>query len=147
MRANLHGQIEDVRSIDVGIAVHHPESNELRVLQPGNHAEDPLLLAPLEPALESDQPPERPFLILLPKLDHRIGPSTRTRIDQPDRLHRPESQRLFAAPRHLLDRYAHLEVYNLHVFRVVRRRYLLLRNRLPEGVTFFLSERAVRIYA
>ena len=51
-----------------------------------------------------------PSRVLAPQLHHGVRPLPGARIGQPDRLHRPERQRLLAALGHHLDRQAALEV-------------------------------------
>src|SRR2546421_13120120 len=62
MRADLHGDVQRVRGIDVSVTVHDAKANEFGILEARNHLKDSLLLTPLEPALESHQSPKRSLL-------------------------------------------------------------------------------------
>ena len=52
---HLPGFGEHGRPVHVGVAVHHAEADELRLLEAGNQAEHARLLAPLDLRLEADQ--------------------------------------------------------------------------------------------
>ena len=65
------------------------------------------------------------------------------RIAQPDRLHRPVSQRIKAAARHDLDRHAAFK--HAAVVEAVDRRFAGSRQLLPERGVFLLGHRAVYI--
>ena len=61
----------------------------------------------------ADQVPHLPRPVLAAELHHRVRLAAGARIGQADRLHRAEAERLPAAPGHLLDRQAALEVGHL----------------------------------
>ena len=82
---------------------------EDRLGQPGQVAENALLLANAELRLESDEVVQHTGLVLLTKLDDGVRTLTGLRISQPNRLHRTVSERIAPAPRHLLHRQAALE--------------------------------------
>src|SRR5207245_10652278 len=46
--AGLERRLEDLRGVDVGVAVDHPEAHEVGLLEARDHVEHPLLLSPLE---------------------------------------------------------------------------------------------------
>ena len=94
-------------------------AQKLGVLQPGNHAQDPRLLAEPHVILKSHQVVAVGPQILLPQLHHRIRPPAGARIGQAHRLHRTEAQRIASAPRDLFDRQAGLEIRRI-VFGNVR---------------------------
>ena len=101
---------EHTRSVDVRVAVYHPEPDELRRLEARNHPKDPRLLPPFQPRLEPHQAVVVPGQGVLSELHDRVGPPAGSRIGQPHRLHRPERERARPALRHHLDREAALEV-------------------------------------
>ena len=87
------------------------EPRELRLLEAGNHAEDPPLLAVFELGLEADHVEQRAERIVLPQLHHGVGLRRRiVRVGEADRLHRPVAQGLAAALGHHLDRQAAVEI-------------------------------------
>src|SRR6185436_7444359 len=47
MLPDLHGHVQYVRRIDVGIAMNNSQPHELRILKPRDHPEDSPLLSPL----------------------------------------------------------------------------------------------------
>ena len=73
------------------------EAEELRVLQPRNHAQDAGLLAELQMVLEADQVEAIGAQVLLPELHGGPGTAAGARIDQTHGLHRTEAQRIAAA--------------------------------------------------
>jgi hypothetical protein len=83
--------------------------------------------------------------IVLPQLDHRIGPPSRPRIGEAHRLHRTEPHRLDAPVRHDLDGQAALE--ELGVVEVPHRRLLGRDDGLLERVIFVRIEGAVQVVA
>ena len=123
-------RVEMGRRVDEGVAVHLAEAHEDRALEARDDAEDALLLGPLHARLEADQVELGAGEVLLAQLHDGVGPPA-VRRAQPDRLHRPEAQRVDAAPRHLLDRQAALEEERL--LEVAQRRHLGLDDRLVKG--------------
>ena len=88
-------------------------TQELTLLQSGNHPEDPLLFRDPQPSLESDQVPHLPCPVFAAQLHHRVRLPAISGIGQADRLHRAEAQCLRTAPSHLLDGEAALEIGDL----------------------------------
>ena len=107
--------------VEVRVPVNRAEAQELRVLETRDHPEDALLLGDAEARLEPDEVPHAPAAILHAQLHDGVRFAPGARIDEADRLHRPEAQRVAAAARHLLGRHAALEVR--HGVELVRRRY------------------------
>ena len=120
------------RRVDVGVAVDHPEAHELGALEARDHPEHALLLAPLELGLEADQRVVARGQVVLAQLHDGVRAAAGARIDEADRLHRPEAQGLLAAARHHLDRQAALE--EELVLEVVERRRTRRGERAVEGV-------------
>src|SRR5687767_5994739 len=89
--------------------MHHAETREIGLREPGQRSEDPALLRPAEIGLEADQVVQLGRGVLLPELDDRPRAAAGPRILEPERLQRPEAERLRSAPRDLLDRQAALE--------------------------------------
>src|SRR5438034_8020245 len=75
--------------VDVRVAVKRAVAQELRALEPRDHAEHPLLLGGPEARLEADEVPHLPGAVFLAQLDHRVGltPGASPGIHQPHRLH------------------------------------------------------------
>ena len=103
IRARLPRLVEDGWSIDVRIPVDHAEPHELRLLEPGNHAQHSRLLAPLQLRLKPDETVMIAGEIVLAELNGRVRLTAGPRVPQPDRFHRPEPQRILAAMRHYFD--------------------------------------------
>ena len=97
----------------------HPEADELGVLEPGDEPQDARLLAPLHLGLEADEAEVIAGEVVLPQLHARVRLAPGARIGQAHRLHRPEPQRVDAAPGHHLDRQTPLE--ELRVVELVQR--------------------------
>ena len=75
------------------------ESQKLGVFQSRDHPEDPLLLGEFQMVLETHDVVAGLHQVFLPKLHHRMRPSSRDGILQTDRSHRSEAQRVAAATR------------------------------------------------
>ena len=118
-RLDLPRLAQHVRPVDVGVAVNHPEADELGVLEPRDEPQDARLLAPLHLGLEPDEAEVIAGERILPELHARVRLAPGARIGQPHRLHRPEPQRVDAAPRHHLDWQTALE--ELRVVELVQR--------------------------
>jgi len=86
------------------------EACELSLLQTRDHAEDAFLLGVLELGLKADDVEKRAERIVLAKLDHRVGTLAGAGVDEADRLHRTEAQRVAAARGHHLDGKTTLEI-------------------------------------
>src|SRR5690606_6656030 len=94
---------EPRREVQVRVPVDRAVAQELGVLQPRDHAEDAALLARAEPGLETDEVPHLPAPVLAPELEHGVRLPSGPRVREPDRAHRPESERVDAARGHDLD--------------------------------------------
>jgi hypothetical protein len=93
--------IQQPRRVEIGVAMQAAKAGEFGALQSRNHAEYSALFAVAQLGLEPDHVEQRTELVVLPKLNHRIGLFVRSmRIGKTDRLHRPETQRLPSAFRH-----------------------------------------------
>ena len=79
------------------------EAQEYRLLQPGNHPENALLLFPFQLGLESHQVESRARLILMAQLNDCIRGSTGARVFESHRLQWPIGQRFSPPFSHLLD--------------------------------------------
>ncbi len=121
----------------------HPEPHELGVLEPGNQPQHARLLAPLHLRLEADEAEVVAGQVVLPELDARIRLAAGARIGQAHRLHRPEPQRIDAAPRHHLDRQAPLE--ELRVVELVQRRLLGRHDRVVKCCVLVPGQRTVQV--
>src|SRR5207248_716470 len=102
-RANLPGVGQHGRAVHVRIAMHHAEADELSLLEPGNQTEDTCLIAPFDLRLESDEAEMVAREVVLTQLHGGVWLATRAWIDEADRFHRPEPQRVTAAMRHHFD--------------------------------------------
>ena len=89
--------------------MHHSIPEKLGVLEPGDHSEHTLLLAPRQVRLESDKVVCGQVGVLGPELHRRPRPSARAGVGQPHRLQGTEPERIPARPRYLLDRLARAE--------------------------------------
>jgi hypothetical protein len=89
--------------------VDHPEAHELGALESRDQPEHPLLLAVLELCLETHEAVVVAGNVVLAELDDGVSLPAGARIDEANRLHRPETQRVRAAVGHHLDRQAPLE--------------------------------------
>ena len=89
--------------------MHHPEADEFGLLETGNQAQHARLFAPFDLRLEADQAEVIAGQVVLPELDDGVRRLAGARIDEADRLHRSEAQRVAAAVRHHLDRQAAFE--------------------------------------
>ena len=84
--------------------MHHAEADDLRVLEPRHQLQHARLLAPLQLRLEADQAEVIAGQRVLPQLHGCVRHAPGPRIDEADRLHRAEPQRVAAAMRHHLER-------------------------------------------
>ena len=133
------------RRVHVRVAVDAPESQELRILEAGDHLEHALLLGDPQPRLEADDVPHPSRAVLAPELHHRVGPTPRARVVESHGLHRAEAERLAPTTRHLLDGHAPLEVRDL--VELVARELIGHRQGVDERFVFRLVHRAVQIRA
>ena len=93
-RAHLPRLGEHGRAVHVGVAVHHAEADELGLLEPGNQPQHARLLAPFDLRLEADEAEVIAGEVVLPQLHGGVRLAAGARIDQADRLHRSEAQRV-----------------------------------------------------
>ena len=121
----------------------HAHAHELGIREAGDHAEDALLLAPLELGLEAHHREMAGRQVVLPELHHRERSTTRARIDEADRLHGPEAQRVAPAAGDDLDGQAALE--EELVLEGVQLGALGRGQGLMEAVVLRLVERAVDV--
>ena len=117
--------------------MHLAQAHELGARQAGQRAQHALLVAPLEAALEADEVEVGARQVLLPQLHDGPGAAAVGR-GEADRLHRPVTQRVDAAPRHFLDRQAALEERALEV---VQRQHLGARQAATKARTVAVSGR------
>ena len=136
---------QDVRPVDVRVAVDHPEPHELGILESGNEPQDTSLLAPLHLRLEADEAEVVARKVVLSELHAGVRLAPGARIGQAHRLHRPEPQRVDAAARHHLDRQAPLEEFRIVKF--VQRRLLGRHHRGVKFCVLFPVHRTVQIVA
>ena len=94
--------------------------------------------------LEADHRVEIGRQVVLPELHDGERLPACLRINQADRLHRPEQGRIAAAPGHLLDRQAAFEVVDL-LLELVCRRFGGAQERLVEPVVFLLGEGTIQV--
>ena len=120
-------------------------SDELGVLEARNETQDARLIAPFDLSLKTHEAVVIPGQIVLPQLDRGIGLLARPRIDETDRLHRPEAQRVDAPVRHDLDRQTALEE-SLAV-EIVNGRRLCVHERIVKPRVFVTGQRAVQVVA
>ena len=142
--------------------MHDAVPHELGVFEAGDHAEHPLLLAPLQIRLEADDVVQRPLLVLGAELDVRPGAVAGVGVHQTHRAQRAEPHGVGTAGCHDLDRHTALVDRNgvglfavgIRVRRgsllgtgvkVVERGALGRRQRCMERLVLGLVERAVQV--
>src|SRR3989454_4230868 len=140
----LEGRQEDGRRVDVRVAVHLAEARKFRALEAGDHPEHPDLLGELEMILEADHRVKAGRQVVLPELHDGERLFACARVDEADRLHRAECERLTTTAGHLLDRQAPLEVEDL-LLELVRRRLGRPQEGLVEAGVLGLGWRAVEV--
>ena len=141
--SRLESRLQAGRRVHVGVAVDHPVAHELGLLEAGNHAQDSLLLAPLELGLEADDREVAGRQVVLAELHDRVGAAARARIHESHRLHGAEAQGIQAAAGDDLDGQAALE--EALVLELVDARALRRRERLVESPVLRLGHRAVDV--
>ena len=124
--------------------MHDAVPHKLGVLQTGDHAEHPLLLAPFQVRLEPDKVVERAGRILGTQLHSRPRAVAGARVAQADRAQRPEPDRICAARSHDLDRHTALVDGQIAV-KVVERCALGGDERRVEALVLLLIKGAVQI--
>src|SRR5690606_40434206 len=80
------------REVEVRVAMDRAGSQELRVLEPRDHAEYAALLTRAQSRLEPHQVPHLTLPVLTAELHDCVRPPARPRVTQTDRLHRPEAE-------------------------------------------------------
>ena len=118
--------------VEIRVPMDGAEAQELRVLESGDDPEHALLLGIAKARLEADEIPHAAGAILHAQLHDGVRLAAGARIDEADRLHRPEAQRLASALRHLLGGHAPLEVR--HGVELVRRGLVGVRERVEKGL-------------
>src|SRR4030095_7822852 len=93
-------------AVDIRVAVHDAEAHELRLLESRNQLQHSRLLAPLQLRLKANQAEVIAGQVVLAQLHRRIGRASGSRVDEPDRFHRSETQGVSPTVRHDLDRQA-----------------------------------------
>ena len=96
-------RVQHTGRIEEGVPVHDAVPHELGVFEAGDHAEHPLLLAPLQIRLEADDVVQRPLLVLGAELDVRPGAVAGVGVHQTHRAQRAEPHGVGTAGRHDLD--------------------------------------------
>ena len=125
--------------------MHHAEADEFGALEAWNQPEHALLLTPFDLRLESDEAEMIARQIVLAELHRRVRLATDARIDETDRLHRSESQRVAPAMRHHLDRQTPFKEACL--VEVVHGGRLRADERIVEPLIFLSCERTVQVIA
>ena len=115
------------------------------MFQSGNQTEHALLLAPLQLRLEADQAVVIAGDVVLAQLHHRVRLPSRVRIDEPDRLHRTEPQRVRSPMGHHFDRETAFE--ELLLVEVVHGRGFRVDDRVMEALVFLASHWTVQVVA
>ena len=136
-------RVEEARRMEERVAVHHAIAQELRVFKAGDHGEDALLLAPLEPRLEADEVIHRPRAVLRAELHDGVGLAPGSGIDEADGLHRSERHHHFPARGHHLDGHAALE--DLRAVKPVHIGLFGGQQRLIKRLVFLAGHRAVEV--
>src|SRR5471032_2657328 len=142
--AQLQRRSQQSRRIDVGVPVDLAEPQELRLFQARNQPQHPRLVAEFHVVLKADQVETLGAQVFLPKLHHGIWTPASAWIAQPHRFHRPEAERVPAAPRNFLNRQAGFKILGI-VFRNVSRYGLRLQQLFDETVVLLAVERAVEV--
>src|SRR5215475_3692927 len=149
MLAHLQRLAQKFRRTDVSVTVHLAEADEFGVLQPGYHPQNTPLGAVFDVALEPDDVVSASHQILQPQLHTGVGLPPRTRIDEPDRLHRPEAQSVAPAPRYLFYRQTALEellfILGHVAHALVRLDFLRRHQRVIKPVVLLLRHRTVDV--
>src|SRR5262249_28678621 len=97
------------RAVDVRVAMHEAEAHELGMLEPGDQREHACLLSPFELRLKAHKAEVIARDRVLTQLHRGVRRTPTPRIDETDRLHRAEAERIASAMRHHFDRKTSLE--------------------------------------
>ena len=125
--------------------MHHSEADELRGREPRNHPQHARLVAPLDLRLEADEAEVIAGEVVLAQLHGGVRLAPGAWIDQADRFHRAEAQRVGPTVRHHFDRQTAFEEALL--VEVVDRRRLRRHQRVVEALVLVARQRAVEIVA
>ena len=123
--------------------MHDAETDELCVLQTGNHAENTSLLRPFEVCLEAYQVVERGCGVILTQLYYCVGLLAVARINEAYGLQRAKAHGVLASCCHFLDRHAGFKYIML---KILYGSAFRIAERFPEGNVFLLRvEGAVEV--
>ncbi len=136
---------EHGRSVHVRIAMDHSEPHELGLFESGHEPQDARLLAPLELRLEADQAVVIAREVVLAQLHGGVRLAAGARIDEADRLHRAEPQRVDPSMRHHFDRQAAFK--KAFLVEIVNGGRLGMDERVVETIVLLVCERTVHIVA
>ena len=125
--------------------MHHAEADELGLFKSGDEPKHTRLLAPFDLRLESDQAEMIGRQIVLSKLHDRVRRPTGPRIDEANRFHRAETQRVHAAMRHDLDRQAPFE--ELFLVEIMDGRGFGVGERVVEALVLLARQRTIQVVA
>ena len=123
--------------------MHDTVTEELGILQTGNHAEHPLLLAEREVRLEPDKIVCGAFRIFRTQLNGGPRTPARTRIRQTHGLHSAESDGIVAGSCNFLGRLTGLE--QITALEIFQHNTFGTNERIDECVVFILSEGGIEI--
>ena len=145
MRQLLQPQklVQQHRTFDERVFMNASQSCKFSFFQPGNHSENPFLLAVLHFGLKTDHVAQRVFLVVLPQLNHGVGFFAVVRIRQADRFHRAENQRFDTSFGHYFNRQAAVKI--LCLFKIVKLDFLRFQQFVDKAVIFFFRKRAVDV--
>ena len=118
MRFHLQGRLKQRGRVDVSVAMDLAVTQEPRIFESGNQAQDSGLLSELEMILKSDQVVGVGAQVLLAQLHDGIRSFARAWIAQSHRLHRSEAQSIAAAARDLFDRETAFEIIQIFPVRL-----------------------------
>ncbi len=123
--------------------MHHPEADELGVLESRDQRQDACLLAPFQLRLETHQAEVIAGDVVLTQLHHGVRRAPGSRIDESDRLHRSEAERVATAMRHHLDRQTTFE--ELLFVEIVHRGRFRRDERVIEPRVLLFGHRTIQI--
>ena len=72
-RLQAQRRVEELRRVEIGVAVKAAEARELGLLEPGNHPQDPGLLAVFQLGLEADHVEQGAERVVLAQLHDGVG--------------------------------------------------------------------------
>ena len=136
---------EKARGVDVGVAMHRAEADELSAFKAGDHPKHAVLFGLPKLGLETDQAVDARISVFLTKLDDCVGPSARSGVGQSDGFHRAVGEGVASAPRDFFHRQASLEVSGVFFLIKVQVGDLGGEQRGDERFVLLASHRAVEI--